>query len=139
MDQTSEYLSREEFFAMPPPPMEEVVVPELNGKKICITGLSANAKGIYQSSLIEMQGTTRKIKLEHSTARLLSLTIVNKSDRKRLFTDADILALGALRSDVMERLAKIANRLSGMDDAENEKILKNFEAAQSDDSPIVSL
>lgn len=138
MDQTNECITREEFLAMAPAPLEAVVVPELNGKTIYLTGLSATAKGIYQSSLIQMEGKTRKIKLEHATARLLSLTIVTK-DRKRLFTDADILALGALRGDVMERLAKIANRLSGMDEEENANLVKNSDAAQSDDSPTVSL
>ena len=138
MENGNEFLDKDSFLAMEPAPMEAVSIPECKGMKIFVCGLSATAKNAYQASLVEIQGNTRKIKLEHSTAKLLVQTLVTK-DRQRIFTDTDVLKVGTLRADVLERLAKIANRLSGMDEEENKQLLKNSEAAQSGDSPTVSL
>ena len=132
---SDELLSKEDIFGMNDIPVEEVVVPEWKGRKVLVCGLTAAGKNAYQASLVEIKGTSRKVRMENATAKLLVLTIVNRQ-RERLFTETDIERLGGKSAAALERLAKVANRLSGLDDAENAEIVKNSEAAQSGDSPI---
>ena len=131
---SDELLSKEDIFGMNDIPVEEVVVPEWKGRKVLVCGLTAAGKNAYQASLVEIKGTSRKVRMENATAKLLVLTIVNRQ-RERLFTETDIERLGGKSAAALERLAKVANRLSGLDDAENAEIVKNSEAAQSGDSP----
>lgn len=131
-------LTKEQILAEQDIPIERVSVPEWGGGEVIICGLSAAAKNLYQQSLIEIRGKSQKLRMENATAKLLVLTIVDEQ-KTRLFTETDIEKLGTKSAAALERLVKVANRLSGMDEAENEAILKNSDATQSDDSPIVSL
>lgn len=138
MENGNEFLNADEILAMDDIPTEAVLVPEWKNRKVLVCGLTAAAKNAYQSSLVEIQGKTRKLKLEHATAKLLVRTLVN-AKREALFTESQILKLSTKSAAVLERLAKVASRLSGMDEEENEALLKNSDAAQSDASPTVSL
>lgn len=133
-----ELLSKDEIFGMDDIPMEEVVVPEWKDRKVLICGLTAAGKNAYQASLVEIKGASRKVRMENATAKLLVRTIVNRQ-RQPIFTETDIERLGSKSAAALERLAKVANRLSGMDEAENAELVKNSDAAQSGDSPTVSL
>lgn len=119
-------------------PVEEVVVPEWQNRKVLVCGLTAAAKNAYQASLVEIKGTSRKVRMENATAKLLVRTIVNRQ-RQPIFTETDIEKLGGKSAAALERLARVANRLSGMDEAENAELVKNSAAAQSGDSPTDSL
>ncbi len=138
MENGNELLSKDEILGMDDIPTEEVLVPEWKNRKVLVCGLTGAGKNAYQASIMEFQGKTRKAKLEHSTAKLLVRTLVDRN-RQPIFSETDILKLGTKSAAVLERLAKVASRLSGMDEEENEQLLKNSEAAQSVDSPSVSL
>lgn len=138
MEHGEELLSKEEIFGMDDIPVEEVVVPEWKNRTVLVCGLTAAAKNAYEASLIDIKGTSRKVRLENATAKLLVRTVVNRQ-RQALFTEADIERLGTKSAAALERLAKVAQRLSAMNQVEVEALLKNSEAAQSDDSPTVSL
>lgn len=138
MDSAKDFLSKDEILAMDDIPTEEVIVPEWKNRKVLISGLTAAGRNAYQASLTEMHGNKQKLKLEHATAKLLVRAIVNEK-RQPIFTETDIIRLGTKSSAVLERLAKIASRLSGMDEEVAAQTAKNSEAAQSDDSPIASL
>lgn len=130
-----ELLSRDEIFGMDDIRVEEVVVPEWKNRKVLVCGLTAAGKNAYQASLVEIKGTSRKVRMENATAKLVVLTVVDRQ-RQPIFKETDIERLGGKSAAALERLAKVANRLSGMDEQENAEILKNSEAAQSGDSPI---
>lgn len=134
----NELLSKDDILGMDDIPTEEVIVPEWKNRKVLISGLTAAGKNAYQASLSEMHGNKRKIKLEHATAKLLVRAMVD-AKRQPLFTESDIIRLGTKSAAVLERLAKVASRLSGMDEEDAAETVKNSEAAQSDDSPTVSL
>lgn len=138
MEHGEELLSKEEIFGMDDIPVEAVVVPEWKNRTVLVCGLTAAAKNAYEASLIDIKGTSRKVRLENATAKLLVRTVVNRQ-RQALFTEADIERLGTKSAAALERLAKVAQRLSAMNQVEVEALLKNSEAAQSDDSPTVSL
>jgi molybdopterin/thiamine biosynthesis adenylyltransferase len=105
---------------------------------VLVCGLTAAAKNAYEASLVEIKGTSRKVKLENATAKLLVRTVVNRQ-RQALFTEGDIERLGTKSAAALERLTKVAQRLSAMNQDEVEALVKNSEATQSDDSPTVSL
>lgn len=138
MDGQKDYLSKDEIFGMDDIPTEEVIVPEWKNRKVLISGLTAAGRNAYQASLSEIKGNTRKVKLEHSTAKLLVRTIVD-ANRQPIFQESDIIRLGTKSAAVLERLAKVAVRLSGMDEEAAAETVKNSDAAQSGDSPTASL
>jgi hypothetical protein len=133
-----ELLSKDEILGMDDIPTEEVVVPEWKGRTVLVCGMTAAGKNAYEASLVEVKGNTRKIRMENATAKLLVRTIVNRQ-RQPLFTETDIERLGTKSASALERLAQVALRLSSMRVQDVEALVKNSDAAQSDDSPSVSL
>lgn len=133
-----ELLSKDEILGMDDIPTEEVVVPEWKGRTVLVCGMTAAGKNAYEASLVEVKGTTRKIRMENATAKLLVRTIVNRQ-RQPLFTETDIERLGTKSAAALERLAQVALRLSSMRVSDVEELVKNSDAAQSGDSPSVSL
>lgn len=138
MENGDQLLSKDEILGMDDIPTEEVTVHEWKGRTVLVCGLTAAGKNAYQASLLEIKGNSRKVRMENATAKLLVRTLVNRQ-RQPLFTETDIERLGTKSAAALERLAKVANRLSGMDEEENAALLKNSEATQSDNSPTVSL
>lgn len=133
-----ELLSKDEILGMDDIPTEEVVVPEWKGRTVLVCGMTAAGKNAYEASLVEIKGTTRKVRMDNATAKLLVRTIVNRQ-RQPLFTETDIERLGTKSAAALERLAQVALRLSSMRVSDVEELVKNSDAAQSGDSPSVSL
>lgn len=131
-------LSRDEIFGMDDIPVEAVLVPEWGNKTVWVCGLTGAAKDAYSASLVEFRGESRKLRLENATVKLVIRTACDAS-KKLLFSEGDIERLGTKSSAALERLAAVARRLSGMDKKELEELVKNSDAAQSGDSPTVSL
>lgn len=131
-------LSREEILGMDDIPLEAVVVPEWGGRTVYVCGMTAAGKNAFEASLVEIRGNSRKVRMENATAKLLVRTVVTRQ-RQPLFSEADIERLGTKSAAALERLAKVAQRLSAMGPDEVEALVKNSEAAQSGDSPTVSL
>lgn len=134
----SEGLSREEILGMDDIPLEAVVVPEWGSRTVYVCGMTAAGKNAFEASLVEIRGSSRKVRMENATAKLLVRTVVTRQ-RQPLFSEADIERLGTKSAAALERLAKVAQRLSAMGPDEVEALVKNSEAAQSGDSPTVSL
>lgn len=138
MENGNECLNKEEILAMDDIPMEEVTIPEWKGRTVLVCGMTGAGKNAYESSLFELKGTTRTMKLQNATAKLLVRTLVNRQ-RQPLFTESDIERLGTKSAAALERLVKVAQRLSSIGQDEVEALVKNSDAAQSGDSPTVSL
>jgi hypothetical protein len=56
-------------------------------------------------------------------------------DGKRVFTEAEVKALGAKSARALDRLFDTARRLSGLGDEDVETLAEGFTSAPSDDSP----
>lgn len=137
MNESGTPLTRDDIFGMDDILFEPVQIPEWGNRTVYVCGLSAAAKNQYQQSLVELKGTTRKLRMENATAKLVVLTTVNQ-ERQRLFTDRDIEKLGTKSAAALERIIEVANRLSGMTPKDVEDLVKNSEPSQSDDSSSVS-
>jgi hypothetical protein len=66
-------------------------------------------------------------------AKLLSLTLCDEHS-KRLFTDAQMDALGAKSGIILDRLFDAAREVNAMTDEAVKELAKNSESGQSDDS-----
>lgn len=135
---TDDLLSKDDILGMDDVPVEEVIVPQWGGKKVLVSGFTAAGWNAYQAAVTEIKGATRKAKLENSTAKLVQRTVITR-ERKLVFSESDIEKLGTKSSAALELLASVALRLSGQGAQEIEALVKNSDAAQSGDSPTVSL
>ncbi|WP_030744444.1 hypothetical protein [Streptomyces sp. NRRL F-5135] len=107
-------LTREQITAADDRAWEDVPVPEWGGT-VRILGLSGTDRNAYQSSLVVLgpNGSVQRMNLSDQLAKLLAKSIVGP-DFERLFTDKDVKALGGKNGAVLERLAQVAQRLSGL-------------------------
>lgn len=135
---TEEWLSKDDILGLDDVPVEEVAVPQWGGRKVLVSGFTAAGWNAYEMSVSELKGGARKAKLENATAKLVQRTLVDRN-RQLLFTESDVVKLGTKSSAALEFLAGVALRLSGRGTKEMEELVKNSDAAQSGDSPTVSL
>ena len=108
-------------------PREPVEVPWVD-EKLYIRGMSANDKDAWM--LLHMpDGETFRWN-EHGTAGLVAKCLVTE-DGERIFSDDDVEALGQKDGQTLAELHKVALRLSGVDQAEEEAVAEGFVDAQS--------
>lgn len=127
-----DFLSKEAILNADDILTESVFVPEWNGH-VLVCGLTGTAKDAYDRSIIEIRGNKRTVNMEHFRAKLLVRTLVNEQ-RQPLFTETDILKLGAKSAAVLVRLCQVAQRLSGMGEDEAEELKKTSEPILNGDS-----
>ena len=127
-------LSRDQIDAVDDRQWEDVPVPEWGGE-VRIVGMSGTARNAYQQELVVIggDGKPKSVNLDDQLAKLLAKCIVGE-DGKRLYNDREVRALGAKNGAVLERLAKVAKRLSGLGDGAVEDAAGNSEAAPSGSS-----
>ena len=106
-------LSRDAILAVVDLPMELVSVPEWGGE-VNVRGLDGKDRDAFEASLVMQNGEA--VNLANIRARLAALCIVDEAG-ERLFSDADMAALGRKSGAALDRVFSVAQRLSGMSDA----------------------
>ena len=114
---------------------EEVEVPEWGGS-VMVRGMTGAERDAFEESVLTGRGKNRNVNLRNFRARLVVKSVVDKKG-DRLFTMADIDALGAKSAAALGRCFDVATRLSGMSDEDVEELTKNSEDGQSDGSTSV--
>lgn len=109
------HLNRDAILRHRPPRYEDVPVPELATKEdpkpvARIQALTASEVDRFLGSL---WGPDGKYNRTDYAAKLLVLSWVDEQG-KRVLTDGDVAALGQQESGVVQRLAIVAERLSGL-------------------------
>lgn len=104
-------------------PREAVPVPELGeGVTFTVRGMTGEERDAFELSLTALTANQKRRVPDPKNyrAKLLVFSIIDAETGELLFTPNDIAAIGKIRSDVLERLAAVAQRLSGLkaDDAE---------------------
>ena len=124
-------LSRDQITAADDRNWEDVDVPEWGGT-VRLLGMSGTDRNAYQESMVVLgaNGKPQKVNLQDQLARLLSKCLVGE-DFQRLFTDKDVRELGRKNGAVLERLGKVAQRLSGLGQDAVEDAAGNSERAPS--------
>jgi hypothetical protein len=115
-----------------PLPFERVDVPELGGA-VFIRAMSGSERDAWEKSLIVGKGKRRDVDTTNVRAKLVCRVACDESG-KRLLEDGDAAAIGNLRVDVLNKLFEVAQRLSGVSDADVEELGKPLAPAAGSDS-----
>lgn len=109
-----------------------VAVPEWGGD-VMVKGLTGAERDAFERRIVEMRGKKTQVNLTNIRAKLVALCAVDK-DGKRIFTDADVVALGGKSAAALDRVFTVAQKLSGLTTEDVDELEKNLESALSEDS-----
>jgi len=134
-------LSRSDILAAADLKFEEVDVPEWGGT-VRVRELTGTQRDQIEAAMVTVtmdlddKGKKTptpefdKSSMETFRARIASYSIVDDSNQ-RIFTDADIFALGEKGSAALQRVYDVALRISGFSQTDVEELVGNSDAAQS--------
>lgn len=123
-------LTKEQILGATDITTEIVSVPEWSGE-VKVKGLTGKQRGAWQQSLRVQRAGKQDVDLTFMNVSLCALCIVDDDD-KRMFGDADLLALAEKGAAAIERVAKVAMRLSGLDEADRDALLKDSKTTPTD-------
>ena len=104
-------------------PVEEVEVPEWQGS-VRVRGLTGGEADAFMTSLLKRDGRSQFMDREHYCARLVARCLVD-ANGERLLTDAEAYVLSEQSAIPIQRLAAVAERLSGLQVGQVESAAKN--------------
>jgi hypothetical protein len=116
-------LTRDEILGIADFQIEKVIVPEWKGKSVYVRGLTGEERDTFEE-LIFGSDKDQKEKLKNFRAKLISLCVCN-ANGERLFTQDDIPVLGKKSASAIERLYRVAERLSGFRRKDVDELTKN--------------
>lgn len=113
---------------------EEVYVPEWGGY-VRVRALSGEDRDRFERATITrlVPGAMPTLDLSNVRARIVAATVVDE-DGNLIFSDNDVVALGKKSAAALERVAKVAQRISGMDPNAVEESAENFPNTPAGDS-----
>lgn len=113
-------------------PTEDIEVPEWGGT-VRVRSLTGAERDAFEASIVDARGKTPQVNPRNMRAKLVALTVIDE-DGKRVFGDADVSALGGKSASALNRVFEVAQRLSGLTEADVEDLGKGSETGQPDDS-----
>lgn len=116
-------LTREQILAAQDIRYDTVQVPEWGGE-VRLRSMTGADRDEYEQWLIANRGPDDRANIRNLRARLVSLSIVDEAGQ-RLFSDADIEALGGRSSAALDRVAEAASRLNALAQRDVEALAKN--------------
>ena len=116
-------LNREQILDIQDLGFEEIEVTEWGGT-VRIRTMTGSERDAFESEIYELKGDNVKFNRENFRARLLVRTIVDENN-ERLFTDADVIALGKKSAKVLDKLFAISQKLNGISAQDKNEIIKN--------------
>ena len=126
-------LKREDILAVKDIQIELVPVPEWGGE-VYIKGMSGLERDAFEASVIEQKGNKQKVNMANVRAKLAAQTLCDE-EGNRLFNDADIKELGKKSASALQRVFEVAQRLSGIGDADVEELAGELQENPTEDSP----
>jgi hypothetical protein len=120
-------LSKDDILGADDLPKQEVSVPEWGGH-VWVRTMTGTARDDFEAKMLG-DGTKAR-NLENIRARMAALTVCDDTG-ERLFTDADIEALGGKSCAALDRILAVAQELNHFGDKDVEDLAKNSGAAQS--------
>lgn len=119
-------LTREAILTADDLQVEVVEVPEWGGT-VRVRGLTGAERDAFEASVIDLASNGRRapvMNLVNLRAKLAARCIVDEQGI-RLFSDADIAALGQKSAHALQRVFEAAQRLSGLTKEDVEELEKN--------------
>ncbi len=133
MDKKKKFLTAEDILQAADIPTEAVHVPEWGGW-VMVKGLNGEERDEFEASVVDQRGKKVKVRLRNLRARLVAMCVVNPEDGSRLFTDDRIRDLGQKSAAALDRVFKVAQRLSGLSDDDVSELIEDFDDGQNGDS-----
>lgn len=125
-------LTRDVILAAPDLQTEIVEVPEWGGSVI-VRGMNGAERDGFERSMVDINGKDTKMNVSNFRAKMVARTVVD-ANGKRLFKDDDATMLGTKSAAAINRVFRVAQRLSGMADEEVEELTTALKDNPSDDS-----
>ena len=126
-------LSRDEILKAEDLSAEEVEVPEWGGT-VLVRGMTGQELDAFQMSARDQKSGQRLPgAMVNVRAKVVARCVVD-DDGDRLFTDADITALGEKSGAAIDRVFDVASRLSGLSDEDQEEMVRDFGQADGSGS-----
>lgn len=113
-------LGRDQILAADDLKREQVEVPEWGGTVI-VAALSGTQRDAWEASIVTSEGRPN---LRNMRAKLVSVSVVDEAGQQ-IFSAADVEALGAKSAAALERVAKVAQRLSKLGNEQLEELRGN--------------
>ena len=126
-------LKREDILDVKDIEIEEVEVPEWGGT-VCVKGMSGLERDAFEASIVQAKGKGTKVNMENIRAKLAAQTLCDEQG-ERLFTDADVKLLGKKSAVALQRVFVVAQKLSGIGDADVNELVDGLNENPSDGSP----
>lgn len=125
-------LSKEQILAIRDIKIEEFYVPEWDGS-IYIKTMTAEERDKFEEAIFIKDSGKRKTDLSGLRAKLCAFVICDE-EGKRLFSDAEVEALGKKSGAALTRIFEKAQEISSMREDDIEEMAKNSESVQGEDS-----
>ena len=132
----SHCLTSEQILKVEDRPSERVQMPEWGqGGYVNIRGMSGHERGRYEAESVNMEtGKAEVSAMADYKLRIVCRCMVNDGG-ERLFPDAGVVQLGRKSAASIERLYKVASRLSGLDTDAEALAAKNSSGSPPDEQP----
>lgn len=109
---------------------EVVEVPEWGGS-VKIRGMTGVERDAFEESLLRGKGKNTRVNMQNIRAKLVAHSVVN-GDGERMFSNADVQALGKKSAAALDRIFDVAQELSGITKADVEELAANLADGQGD-------
>lgn len=119
----SGYLKRDAILAASDLQFEDVPVPEWNGK-VRVRGMTGEERDLWEAALLEGRTDDKKQNARNVRATLVSLTVVDETGA-RVFSEADVVALGKKSVKALQRIYNVAQRLSRITEEDLKELAGN--------------
>jgi hypothetical protein len=119
------FLTRDDILKVQDLKVEEVPVPEWGGV-VLVQGLSGTGRDDYEQTIVVQKGKDTRVNMRNARAKLVALSVVDEQGR-RLFSDADVSALGKKSAAALQRVFNVASRLSGISDEDLKELTEELE------------
>jgi len=127
-------LSRDEILAVDDITIELVDVPEWGGS-VYVKGMTGSERDQFEASVISIDGDNQRVDMRDIRAKLCSKSLCDEGG-KNLFTPSDIKELSRKSAVALQRVFKIAQRLSGITDDDVEELAEGLKDSPFEDSAL---
>lgn len=117
-------LSKEDIVNARDLKIEKVEIPEWEGI-VCVRGLTGTERDDFEESIYLGKSGSQEMNFRNFRAKLVSLTMVDE-EGNRLFSLDDVEELGKKSANALERIYRVAEKLSGFRKKDVDELTKNL-------------
>ena len=126
---TTQYLTRDQILGADDIKTEPVHVPEWGGT-LLVRSMTGKDRDAFERSTLEQRGKSFETNMTNFRAKIVVWSVVSE-DGGRMFSQADVEALGRKNAAALQRVYEVATRLSGMSAEDVEELTEGLKDAPS--------